>query len=110
MVNEVLLPALNDGKREVGMTYGKFQKSGASTVEQRAQIAKPTLLLTALDDPFHHPELCGFKTDTVESPNLIYMITEEGGHVSWANTSGKSPFMRKTIFDFTKACIKHKIE
>lgn len=78
ILTDVLLPILERKEK-----YKKFQKSGESSAEDRAQIDRPTLLLTALDDPFHHPELCGFATNTVESPNLVYMITEEGGHVSW---------------------------
>ena len=86
-------------------SYEAFQDSGVSSPADRALIARPTLLVTAIDDPLHNPDMLGFGTDhPVESPNLIYMVTEEGGHVGWpSGFSGGSAFMRDTALSFAKA-------
>ena len=108
LISDLLLPAMRKcdcGEDSMLSSYEAFQDSGASSPADRALIARPTLLVTAIDDPLHNPDMLGFRTDhPVESPNLIYMVTEEGGHVGWpSGFSGGSAFMRDTALSFAKA-------
>ena len=110
LVSDLLLPAMkksDPGQDEDALpaSYEAFQDLGKSSSADRGRIARPTLLVTAIDDPLHNPEMLGFSTnDPVESPDLLYMITEEGGHVGWpTDVGGGSAFMRKTALSFAKA-------
>ena len=72
MIENLLLPLL-DGKsidksqekkekkkkdRHVLRTYADFQHSGTSTLQERNNIDRPTLLLCSLDDPLHRKRKC----------------------------------------------------
>ena len=51
------------GEDSMLSSYEAFQDSGASSPADRALIARPTLLVTAIDDPLHNPDMLGFGTD-----------------------------------------------
>ena len=107
LVTDLLLPAMrrHDGSDGALGSYKEFQESGKSERADLARISRPTLLVTALDDPLHNPEMLGFSTvDSIESSSLVYMITQEGGHVGWpTELGGSSAFMRETAVSFAKA-------
>lgn len=86
-------------------TYTSFQAASGSKIEELSRISRPTLLLTALDDPLHAPDKIGIDTSKVPSPYLIYMVTEEGGHVSWPDVESglRSQFMCDTLTSFAAA-------
>ena len=44
--------------RHVLRTYADFQHSGTSTLQERNNIDRPTLLLCSLDDPLHRKRKC----------------------------------------------------
>ena len=115
LVSDLLLPAMRKTDPDADVdastrSYEAFQDSGKSSSADRARISRPTLLVTAIDDPLHNPEMLGFSTSNpVESPNLAYMITEEGGHVGWpTDVGGGSAFMRKTALSFAEAACAQK--
>jgi uncharacterized protein YhfF len=112
LISHLLLPAKFQGSPTGVPSYAAFQQTGASLLQERSSIARPTLLLTALDDPMHSPELLGIKTSheqgySTSNPNLVYMVTEEGGHVGWPTSMrGDSHFLRSTVADFVSSVMQ----
>ena len=48
----------------------------------RHLIDRPLLILAALDDPLHNPDLIGLE-DMPSNPNVVHWLTGSGGHVGW---------------------------
>ena len=105
LVEHLLLP-ISGGDEDVS-SYTSFQQSATSSNAERAQIAKPTLLLCALDDPLHCPDLIGVDLDAPRPDNLCYMVTEEGGHVSFPTSwDGSSSLLKETVVAWSAFCLK----
>jgi predicted alpha/beta-fold hydrolase len=105
LVEHLLLP-ISGGDEDVS-TYTSFQQSATSSNQERAHIAKPTLLLCALDDPLHCPDLIGVDLDAPRPDNLCYMVTEEGGHVSFPTSwDGSSSLLKETVVAWSSFCLK----
>ena len=107
MVSNLLLPIIGTE----GMTYLDFQKEGTSSVEERQNIDRPTLLMFSLDDPLHNPNQLGINVNEIENKdlpeNLCYMVTEEGGHVSFpTHVSGRSDLLRSTVVEWSNFCLQ----
>jgi hypothetical protein len=60
----------------------------------------------------HSPDCLGIEANyepgyATPSPNLVYMITEEGGHVGWpTNAWGGSSFLRSAVVDFVSSSMQ----
>ena len=67
MVSNLLLPIIGTE----GMTYLDFQKEGTSSVEERQNIDRPTLLMFSLDDPLHNPNQLGINVNEIENGHEI---------------------------------------
>ena len=105
LVEHLLLP-ISGGDEDVS-SYTSFQQSATSSNQERAHIAKPTLLLCALDDPLHCPDLIGVDLDAPRPDNLCYMVTEEGGHVSFPTSwNGSSSLLKETVVAWSTFCLK----
>lgn len=58
-------------------------KSVLGGVQERDEgLRVPLLLLSALDEPLHHPDMIGAETHP-KNPAITYLLTREGGHVAW---------------------------
>ena len=70
---------------------------------QKERVSKPLLLVSALDDPMHNPNMVGFDVEH-EQENIIYAFTSQGGHVSWATDhTGSFGWMRNVASSFAGA-------
>lgn len=91
-------------------TEGGFQgwKASQEGFAFRRNVQVPLLFVSALDDPLHHPSLIGVETDEAlfDSPNVAYLLTQEGGHVGWPERAWPSDFgfMNNLINTFADAC------
>ena len=66
-----------------GMEYGfKAWKASMEGGSMRHLIDRPLLILAALDDPLHNPDLIGLE-DMPSNPNVVHWLTGSGGHVGW---------------------------
>ena len=117
LVEHLLLPILGgarvaDGKGGNGdgedvSSYTSFQQSATSSNAERARIAKPTLLLCALDDPLHCPDMIDVELNAPRPDNLCYMVTEAGGHVSFPTSwDGSSSLLKETVVAWSAFCLK----
>merc|ERR1712150_128409 len=105
MCTNLVLPMLG-GDCE-NMSYEDFQRLATSSQSERMAIARPTLLLTARDDPLHHVDMLGIGAD-VKSPNLVFMVTEEGGHVHFpTDLRGSSTLVHSVVSEFGDWCVEH---
>jgi len=84
-------------------------KAGLEGWDTRGSVHVPTLIMTALDDPFHGIDELGFEEQPV-NPNIAYFVTSSGGHLGWpqgllANADGG--YMTNAILRFTESCCYH---
>jgi hypothetical protein len=71
---------------------------------RRQAVSTPLLLISALDDPFHHPDLIGLDPEP-SNPNIVYLLTENGGHVGWpVGLLEQQAFIPAAIGDFCSTC------
>jgi predicted alpha/beta-fold hydrolase len=76
------------------------------------RVRTPTLLMSAIDDPFHSADLigvCGIERlleQTDAGANVAVLMTPAGGHVAWpesGNESGGYSFMRRVATQYVTA-------
>lgn len=114
-------------------SFPSFQLAGEACPHARARVRCPLLLLCALDDPLHQPDLLGVPSvallgsthplscgrcggcvaheagpseDAQTASNIAYLVTERGGHVGWPRPGcpqGGFEFMSDVIFAFAQA-------
>lgn len=60
----------------------------------RKDVNIPLLVFASNDDPLHHPDLVGVETSVYrfDNPNVVYLLTSEGGHVGWPNKPWPTDF------------------
>ncbi len=102
--------------------YEAFAAEGNVTSYDLRKIDRPTLFLTAVDDPLHEPGLIGLERaiEAVHGPEpsrkLVVAVTDEGGHVLWPDSfDGSSNFLQCILEGFAEAAvmtakIKHEQE
>ncbi|KCV69964.1 hypothetical protein H696_03429 [Fonticula alba] len=62
----------------------------AGCLQRLLGIARPTLILSALNDPIAVPEALP-SDEVMKNPNLVMAITASGGHVAWHETDPAWP-------------------
>lgn len=89
--------------RDDFQSFEELVEGLATPKDRKSRVARPLLMVSALDDPMHNPCMVGFET-THAHENLIYAFTSQGGHVSWATDhSGSFSWMHEVAANFTAA-------
>uniref|UniRef100_A0A7S2RAU4 AB hydrolase-1 domain-containing protein n=1 Tax=Mucochytrium quahogii TaxID=96639 RepID=A0A7S2RAU4_9STRA len=74
------------GKSQSPKSFAQWKRAQEG-FDYRQDIKVPLLFFASCDDPLHHPDLMGVHSETqgngVDNPNIIYLLTEEGGHIGW---------------------------
>lgn len=81
-------------------------KAGMEGAHYRGKIKTPLLLVSALDDPLHHPDCIGLQ-EGPSSPNVALLLTETGGHVAWPGKGGRFDFIPTVVHDFCNHAAQH---
>jgi predicted alpha/beta-fold hydrolase/protein-tyrosine phosphatase len=94
-----------------------FDKWKTQLESSAGTVHRPLLLLTALDDPLHHPEYLGInrlwddndQTDPAIHENLLVVVTDGGGHVSWPEsgfTTKGYEYLQRIVSEFCHAIVQ----
>ena len=87
-----------------------------------SRVHRPLMLLTALDDPLHHPEHLGLnglwdpalegERDPRPSDNLLVVVTDSGGHVAWPETGFTAKgydYLQRVVSEYCHAVIEASV-
>merc|ERR1712183_1097826 len=85
---------------------GYYTHSGLALDDKWKHVAIPVLAICARDDPITHCDALRPLEFSAANENLIYLVTETGGHVGWP--MGNTPWERG--FDFMNEAITHFCE
>lgn len=94
-------------------------------------VDRPLMIVTALDDPLHHPLMLGLnwffnnrdrkgseidffstRRERPPSENVVALVTTSGGHVSWAEPGFGNDgyaFLRNIVGEFAQAAVNRKV-
>jgi predicted alpha/beta-fold hydrolase len=92
-----------------GFTDAADYYSRSSSIRFLARIQRPTLLLSAHDDPFYTPDVLDDVQRVGErNPNLTLEFHRHGGHVGFVGGMPWRPqyYVEARVTDFLSGCLK----